>query len=80
MVASPDRSWPTLATIMTSAPQRLAATAWLAPLPPNPRSKLLPNRVSPARGEHVGECRQVRVEAADDGDAGGFWHGICSGA
>src|SRR5258708_8167409 len=49
-VASPNRSLPTLAIITTSAPHSRAATAWFAPLPPNPRSKLFPKIVSPVRG------------------------------
>src|SRR5260370_3940227 len=34
----------------TFAPQRRAATAWLAPLPPKPRSNFFPKIVSPGRG------------------------------
>ena len=49
-VAAPKRSAPTRATIATSAPQSRAATAWFAPLPPNPRSNLVPNIVSPGDG------------------------------
>jgi len=45
------KALPSLATISTSAPQSRAATAWLAPLPPKPRSKLFPKRVSPGRGK-----------------------------
>src|SRR6476661_5132766 len=40
----------------TRAPQRLAATAWFAPLPPNPRWKSFPKMVSPGRGK-----RSVKV-------------------
>jgi hypothetical protein len=50
MVAGPKRSDPTRATMNTSAPHRRAATAWLAPLPPKPRSKLGAKSVSPGRG------------------------------
>src|SRR2546423_5868012 len=50
MVAGPNRSLPTLATMKTSAPQSLEATAWLAPLPPKPRSNFWPKIVSPAFG------------------------------
>src|SRR6202040_2160108 len=50
IVAGPNRSLPTLATMPTFAPQRRAATAWLAPLPPKPRSNFLPKIVSPGRG------------------------------
>src|SRR2546430_5257459 len=50
MVAGPKRSLPTRATIKTSAPQSLEATAWLAPLPPKPRSNFWPKIVSPAFG------------------------------
>src|SRR5438477_2349106 len=50
MVAGPNRSLPTLATIKTSAPQSREATAWLAPLPPKPRSNFWPKIVSPAFG------------------------------
>src|SRR6266567_590897 len=50
MVASPNRSLPTLAIITTSAPHSRAATAWFAPLPPNPRSNRVPKIVSPGRG------------------------------
>src|SRR3984893_7626278 len=49
-VASPKRSFPNFATITTCAPHNRAATAWLAPLPPNPRLKLVPKIVSPPRG------------------------------
>src|ERR1700730_5069402 len=51
MVAGPNRSLPTRATIKTSAPQSLAAAAWLAPLPPNPRSNFCPKMVSPGLGK-----------------------------
>ena len=51
IVAGPNRSSPTRATIDTSAPHSRAATAWLAPLPPQPRSKLSPKIVSPAFGK-----------------------------
>src|SRR5580698_11417147 len=51
MVAGPKRSLPTLAIMATFAPQRRAATAWLAPLPPKPRSNFLPKMVSPGRGK-----------------------------
>src|SRR5438552_10367498 len=50
IVAGPKRSLPTFATMPTFAPQRRAATAWLAPLPPKPRSNFLPKMVSPGRG------------------------------
>src|SRR3984885_15187501 len=50
IVAGPNRSLPTRATMNTSAPQRRAATAWFAPLPPNPRSNLWPKIVSPGFG------------------------------
>src|SRR6266705_531261 len=50
MVAGPNRSLPTQATIKTSAPQSREATAWLAPLPPKPRSNFWPKIVSPAFG------------------------------
>ena len=50
IVAGPKRSSPTRATIDTSAPHSRAATAWLAPLPPQPRSKCSPKIVSPAFG------------------------------
>src|SRR5882672_390897 len=51
MVAGPKRSLPTRATMKTSAPQRREATAWLAPLPPKPRSNFWPKMVSPALGK-----------------------------
>ena len=51
MVAGPNRSLPTRATMNTSAPQSRDATAWLAPLPPNPRSKESPKIVSPGFGK-----------------------------
>jgi hypothetical protein len=51
IVASPKRSLPTRATMTTSAPHSRAAIAWLAPLPPKPRSKFWPNMVSPGRGK-----------------------------
>src|SRR5947207_3198848 len=50
IVAGPKRSLPTFATMPTVAPHRRAATAWLAPLPPKPRSNFLPKMVSPGRG------------------------------
>ena len=34
----------------TGAPSRAAATAWLEPLPPGPKAKLVPKMVSPRRG------------------------------
>src|SRR5258708_2096740 len=49
-VASPNKSFPSLATITTSAPHKRAATAWFAPFPPNPKSNLCPKIVSPGRG------------------------------
>src|SRR5208337_2187493 len=49
-VAGPNKSLPTLATMATEAPHRRAATAWLAPFPPNPRSNFFPKIVSPGRG------------------------------
>jgi hypothetical protein len=49
-VAWPNRSLPTRATIATEAPQLRAATAWFAPLPPNPKSNPVPNMVSPGFG------------------------------
>ena len=73
-VAAPKRSAPTRATIATSAPQRRAATAWFAPLPPKPRSNRVPNIVSPGDGNAIDERRQVDVAAADDDDAGGSGH------
>ena len=36
--------------MVTCAPSRAAATAWLAPLPPAWVAKFVPNRVSPGRG------------------------------
>src|SRR5271157_5665063 len=50
MVAGPNRSSPTRAIIDTCAPHSRAATAWFAPLPPNPRWNSLPKMVSPGRG------------------------------
>src|SRR5258708_31514787 len=49
-VASPNKSFPSFATITTSAPHKRAATAWFAPFPPNPKSNLCPKIVSPGRG------------------------------
>src|SRR5579863_1359813 len=51
MVAGPKRSLPTRAIMKTSAPQSRDATAWFAPLPPNPRSNFWPKIVSPAWGK-----------------------------
>src|SRR6185437_7100925 len=60
MVSAPSRSPPTAATISTLAPHRAAATAWLAPLPPNPMSKPVPNTVSPPLGTtSLMNCRSV---------------------
>ena len=50
IVAGPNRSLPTRATINTSAPHSRAATAWFAPLPPKPRSNFCPKMVSPGLG------------------------------
>src|SRR5450755_4242498 len=50
IVDGPNRSSPTRATMKTSAPQSRAATAWLAPFPPNPRSNFCPKIVSPGLG------------------------------
>ena len=49
-VSRPNASSPRRATIITSAPSRAAATAWLAPLPPNPVVKLSAAKVSPRSG------------------------------
>src|SRR4029077_5443951 len=56
MVAGPNRSLPTRATMKTEAPQSFAAVAWLAPLPPKPRSNFWPKMVSPGLGK-----RSVKV-------------------
>lgn len=45
-----ERVVPTAATIVTGAPIRDAATAWLAPLPPGLVMKESPSMVSPAAG------------------------------
>ena len=50
IVDGPNRSSPTRATMKTSAPHSRAATAWLAPFPPNPRSNFWPKIVSPGFG------------------------------
>src|SRR5579863_5891407 len=50
IVAGPNRSLPTRATMNTSAPQSRAATAWFAPFPPNPRLNFCPKMVSPGFG------------------------------
>ncbi|MNV85457.1 hypothetical protein D3C71_1794210 [compost metagenome] len=49
-MTSPKLSSPTRPTILTSAPSRAAATAWLAPFPPGTILKLSPSTVSPAPG------------------------------
>src|SRR5258708_31139742 len=49
-VASPNKSFPSFATITTSAPHKRAATAWFAPFPPNPKSNLCPELLIPGRG------------------------------
>ncbi len=43
-------SSPTHATSLTCAPSRLAASAWLAPLPPGNRLSVAPVTVSPGAG------------------------------
>ena len=43
----------TLPIIAVVAPRRAAATHWLAPLPPQQRTSLRPNRVSPGAGSLV---------------------------
>ena len=48
--ASPNSSRPTLATSVTRAPSRAAATAWFAPLPPAALKKEVPRTVWPAAG------------------------------
>ena len=48
--ARPSSSSPTRPTIATVAPQRAAATAWLAPLPPGSSSSDAPPTVSPGPG------------------------------
>ncbi len=53
IVFSPNRSSPTLVTIRTSAPSFAAATAWFAPLPPQPISKDGASIVSPFAGMRV---------------------------
>ncbi len=47
---TPNSSAPTAPIIATSAPQRAAATAWLAPLPPGTVRNSRPVTVSPRRG------------------------------
>src|SRR6266536_1965418 len=51
IVAGPNRSSPTRATMNTFAPHSRAATAWFAPFPPNPRSNFWPKIVSPGLGK-----------------------------
>src|SRR6185437_9020119 len=59
-VSAPNMSPPTAATMSTRAPQRAAATAWLAPLPPKPMSNPVPNTVSPPLGTtSLMNCRSV---------------------
>src|SRR5699024_5657042 len=48
IISEPHASSPTLPIMDTSAPSLAAATAWLAPLPPNSVSKSVPATVSPA--------------------------------
>src|SRR3954447_19814154 len=45
--SSPSSSSPPAPIMVTSAPSRAAATAWLAPLPPPWRAKVAPDTVSP---------------------------------
>ncbi len=47
---SPKASCPSLTTIVTSASNRAAATAWFAPLPPGPVMNGPPRMVSPLTG------------------------------
>mmetsp|Transcript_14938 Transcript_14938/g.42378 ORF Transcript_14938/g.42378 Transcript_14938/m.42378 type:complete len:270 (-) Transcript_14938:107-916(-) len=53
-VAWPRSSLPTLMTTRTGLPNKAAAAAWFAPLPPNSCSKRLPIKVSPGFG-NLGE-------------------------
>ena len=50
MVFAAKTSLPTRVTMSTSEPSRAAATAWLAPLPPQPIAKSGASRVSPSWG------------------------------
>ena len=68
MVAGPNRSSPTRATMETRAPHSRAATAWLAPLPPKPSWNSRPKMVSPGRGKLVGEGGEVDIGAANHHD------------
>ena len=49
-VSAPYESSPRQLTIATRAPSRAAATAWFAPLPPNPIANPVPTTVWPASG------------------------------
>ena len=55
---APNGSRPTAPTIRVVAPERAAATAWLAPLPPSSVENRVPDTVSPGRGR--GEAVTVR--------------------
>ena len=61
---------PTAPTIVTRAPSRAAATAWLAPLPPPWREKRPPRDGLAGRGQPLGDHHQVGVDGADDDEAG----------
>src|SRR5580704_16647352 len=69
IVLSANRSSPTAVTMTTDAPSLAAATAWLAPLPPYPISKLgaFHGLALDRHALHIGH--EVDHIAADHGDA-----------
>ena len=59
--SSASASLPTQPTMMTSAPSRLAASAWFAPLPPGKRPSSASVTVSPATGRRSAVATMSRL-------------------
>ena len=60
---------PTRPTMVVGAPCRLAATAWLPPLPPQTSETASPMRVSSEAGRRGRGDDDVQMQGADDDDS-----------
>ncbi len=70
IVARPNRSPPTLATINTSRAAEPRRHGLIRPLAAEAHFKVLAEQGLAGAREDIRECREVGVGAADDGDAG----------
>ena len=59
-------SLPAAPTSLTLAPARLAASAWLAPLPPGAVENSLPGTVSPGAGMRLDLADEIEVDRAEN--------------